>query len=207
MVKLASDADEFIAGASPLEKAETGSPADFVNRMMTVLPARWFPDTAPVLTGVLSGIASVWAALYALLMFVRQQARIGTASGVFLDMVARDFFGTALERGGLSDASFRVAILRRILRQGGTRAGLSAELTALTGTAPTLIEGARPADCGTWNGGLVAIGYDQAGTWGTLQPMQVFVTTAAGTAASSDITATATDMAPCGATVGLRITS
>lgn len=207
MVKLASDTDEFVVGASPIPMAATGSQADFVNRMMAVLPAKWFPDTAPVLTGVLSGIASVWAALYALLAFVRQQARIGTASGVFLDMVAQDFFGTALERGGLSDASFRVAILRRILRQGGTRAGLIAELAALTGAAPTLIEGARAEDCGAWGGGPVAIGYGAAGAWGTLQPMQVFLTVAPGSAAASDITDTATDMAPCGATVGLRITS
>ena len=40
---------------------------DFVQRLKAVLPSRWFPDSSPVLDGVLTGLASAWTWLYGLL--------------------------------------------------------------------------------------------------------------------------------------------
>jgi hypothetical protein len=195
-----ADGDELIS------LAPVGSQDDFVTRLASVLPARWFSDNSPVLTSVLCGLASAWASLYALLQFVIVESRLATATGVFLDMVSADYFGVALPRAGLGDASFRLAIMRRLLRQGGTRAGMASELAALTGTMPTLFEGWRPADTGGLNGGTIAIGYGAAGLWGSLAAMQVFIRTPSGGASSSDITATAHDMAPAGAGVWIAIT-
>lgn len=218
MVTLSSSVGAIVVGASPIEGAPTGSQVDLVNRMMAVLPTGWFPDTAPVLSGVLNGVASIWASLYAMLQFVITQARIATATGVVLDMVAVDFFGTSLTRAGMSDTSFRSAILRRILRQGGVRAGMIAELAALTSNTPTLIESERPADTGVLGGGNVGIGYAGGGTgyssaqassgagyWGTRVPMQSFIQIAAGTAAASDVYAAVSDMKPAGSDVWVHL--
>ena len=66
------------------------------------------PTRVPVLDGVLSGLAAGWAWLYGLLGFVMAQTRIATATGVWLDMIARDCFGTRLSRrGAQADDAFR----------------------------------------------------------------------------------------------------
>ena len=96
----------------------TGDRADMVARLRAVLPPRWFSDTAPVLEGVLAGIAEIWARMYALLEAVRRQTRIATAEATFLDMISADLFGLRLRRrGGEGDFAFRVRILREILRE------------------------------------------------------------------------------------------
>lgn len=195
-----------------------GSQADFVARMMAVLPTGWFPDTTPVLSGLLNGIASISASLYAMLEFVRTEARINTATGVVLDMVAVDFFGSTFTRGGRTDSSFRAAILRRILRQGGIRAGMISELEVLTANTPVVVESERPADTGVLGGSAVGIGYAGGGTgysanrtnagagyWGTRTPMQSFIQIAAGSASSSDVFATVADMKPAGADVWVHV--
>jgi len=60
-----------------------------LSRLKAVLPSRWFPDTTPVLDGMLTGLASASAASYGLLTGVRLAARIGTATGGFLDISRR----------------------------------------------------------------------------------------------------------------------
>lgn len=144
-------------------------------RLKAVLPPRWFPDSAPVLDAVLSGVAEVWARLYAQLEAVRLQTRIATATDAFLDMIAVDFFGSSLPRRSLeTDTAFRGRIQRELLRERGTRRAIVAALTDLTGRTPMVFEPARPADTGGWGAG---VGYGQAGRWGSLAlPMQCFVT-------------------------------
>ena len=196
----------------------TGDQSDFSARLLAVLPARWFPDTAPVLDGLLAGLANAWAYLYALLQFVVLQARIATATGVFLDMISADFFGTSLPRGAMNDASFRAAILPRILRQNGTRQGMAAGMLALTGSAPAIIEPFRPSDCGALGGGPVLIGYAGGGTgysttqtsagagrWGTRRAAQVFIAAGASTPSAADIYATADVIAPAGVETWVQI--
>lgn len=152
-----------------------GDQQDMVGRLRAVLPARWFADETPVLDGLLNGLAAVWAWAYELLSFVIAQTRIGTATGVWLDMIARDCFGTRLLRlAGQSDNAFRNRIQRELLRPRATRAALVAVLSDLTGRAPVIFEPARPADTGAW---ALASGYGAAGAWGSLMlPYQCFVT-------------------------------
>jgi len=151
-----------------------GDQADMLSRLRAVLPARWFPDTAPVLDAVLSGVAVVWATVYAQLQFVRAQTRIVTVIGTFLDMVATDFFGTHLRRQeGQSDDSLRRTIDMEMLRERATRSALQGVLQDLTGHVPVIFEPARPADTRAWG---IACGWGIAGGWGSLSmPFQCLV--------------------------------
>ena len=78
----------------------TGDQQDILARLRTVLPARWFPDDAPVLDGLLNGLASGWSFAYQQLQYVKAQTRIATATDVWLDIIALDFFGGRLVRRG-----------------------------------------------------------------------------------------------------------
>lgn len=160
----------------------TGDKADFVQRLKGVLPSRWFPDSAPVLDGLLSGLASGWSWLYGLLDTVRQQARISTANGIFLDMIAADFLESRLvRRSAQTDADFRVVITRELVRERGTRAAVVSSVRDLTGCMPAIFEPARSSDTGGYGGcGITAgtgLAYGMAGGYGSLAlPFQCFVT-------------------------------
>ena len=153
----------------------TGDQNDILGRLKAVLPSRWFGDSSPVLDGLLSGLAAGWASVYGLLEFAGAQTRLSTASGVWLDIIARDFFGSRVARlSGQSDEALRSRIDRELFRQRGTRAAIVAVLTDLTGRIPTVFEPARPADTGAWGS---ALGYGVAGGWGSLGlSFQCFVT-------------------------------
>jgi hypothetical protein len=129
----------------------------------------------PVLDGVLTGLASVWAWFYSLYSYVYLQARIGTATDVWLDMISRDFLGTKLLRApGVKDAQYRAQIKAAILQPRGTRAALRQVLTTLTGRAPWIFEPANTTDTGGYNIG--GIGYGVGGGYGDLQlPFQAFI--------------------------------
>lgn len=166
----------------------TGDLADMVNRLKVVIPPTWFPNTqqgapsnSPVLDGLLSGVAWVWSQSYSLLQFVKSQSRIATASGVFLDIIALDFFGSFIKRRNAeSDAGLRTRIDLELFREKGTRAGLVKALTDLTGRAPAVFEPAYPLDTGGYGSlGMTAgtgLGYGVAGGYGSLAlPFQCFV--------------------------------
>lgn len=151
-----------------------GDEADMLARLRAALPARWFPDVAPLLDGVLSGLAQAAASGYGLVQYARQQARIATATDLWLDLIAADCFGPRLQRRAAeADAPFRARIQRELLRPRATRAALIAQVQDLTGAAPWVFEPSRPADTGVWGGWC---GYGVAGGWGSLAlPFQVFV--------------------------------
>ncbi len=165
----------------------TGDIPDMVARLKMVLPKRWFADdspppptgdgstNAPVLTGLLTGLAAAASWLYTMIGYVKLQTRIGSATDSFLDLISTDFFGTALPRRiNEGDDGFRARILAEIQRPRATRPGLSQSLVELTGRAPLIFEPARPADTGGYN---IALGYNVAGGWGSLMlPAQVFIT-------------------------------
>jgi hypothetical protein len=160
-----------------------GDTADMVGRIRAVLPARWWPLTAPgatsatpLLDGLLTGLAWAWSWLYGLIAYANLQARIATATDVWLDLIALDFFGLRVQRGvSESDIQFGARIEAEVLRPRGTRAALIQALTQLTGRTPTVFEPANTTDTGGWSTG--GMGYGVAGGYGDLQlPFQAFVT-------------------------------
>jgi hypothetical protein len=160
----------------------TGDQSDFQSRIRSVLPTDWFPDSAPVLDALLFGLGAAWAQIYSLLQYVKAQTRLATATDVWLDVIAWDFFGESMMRGaGESDSSFRQKIRRSLFREKATRWGVGSALADLTGRAPTIFEPSRPADTGGYSTILSAdvgggVGYGAAGGWGSLQlPFQCFI--------------------------------
>ena len=153
----------------------TGDLQDMLARLKATLPARWFPDSTPILDGLLTGLAQTWSSLYAKLAFVRLQTRLATATGGFLDAISRDFLGAMLSRRlSEPDAAYRVRISKELLRERNTRNAVVTVLTDLTGRVPIVFEPSRPADTGAYG---TAAGYGAAGGWGSLAlPFQCFVT-------------------------------
>ena len=189
-ILLGADGAGLTDGASTAAASPVGSQADFAARLRAVLPARWFPDTAPeamtsntpILDALLAGIGCVWAQVYALLSYVTLQARIATATDVFLDLVGVDFFGAGMQRRPTeADAHYRARILASLLPPAGTRAALIAALVRLTGRMPVVFEPRNTMDTGgygtlgstSWSG----LAYGAAGGYGCLaEPFQCFVT-------------------------------
>ncbi len=153
----------------------TGDQNDMAARIKAVLPP-WFSSPSPILDALLAGIGAIWAFVYSLLSYVTLQTRIATATDIFLDLIALDFFGASLPRiAGESDTAYRARIDQEILSPRATRAALSEALVELTGRAPVIFEPMRPADTGSYNDG--GAGYAVGGGWGDLSlPFQCFVT-------------------------------
>ncbi|MGH7152478.1 MAG: hypothetical protein ACREF3_01015, partial [Acetobacteraceae bacterium] len=158
-----------------------GDQQDMEARLMAVLPSRWFPDEVPVLGAVLQGLASAWAWAFSTLQYVKTQTRIASATGVWLDVIAQDFFGPRLTRAiGQQDDAFRSRIQLALFRERGTRGALFAALEDLTGRTPVIFEPRRTGDTGGYGsarGGGSGLAYGLAGGWGSLMlPFQCFVT-------------------------------
>lgn len=152
----------------------TGDTADITARLRSYLPAGWFPDDAPLLDAVLTGIAAVLSIVYSLYVFVKAQTRIATATGGWLDLIANDLFGTSLLRGfNETDDNYRTQIQLNLFRPRGTRQSVVDILTQLTGHAPAIFEPGRPADTGGYDVG--GCGYNVAGGYGGKLTAQAFV--------------------------------
>lgn len=159
----------------------TGDQEDFARRIRAVLPCGWFPESAPVLDGLIGALASGWGLAYALCTYVVAQTRLSTASGVWLDMIAWDFFGRRVARAASEvDDALRARIGAELIRERATRAAIISAIEDMTGTAPVVFEPARAADTGGWSGeaaGWMGAAYGAAGGWGSLAlPFQCFVT-------------------------------
>jgi hypothetical protein len=143
-------------------------------RLKAVLPARWFSDSSPVLDAVLTGVASAWVEVFSLLDGTDAQKRIGTASGIFLDIAALDYFGDALTRRVAEvDVAYAARIQRNLVRPRATRASVVQVLQDLTGRAPVVFEPRNPADTGGYNFNM---GYGLAGAYGSMtMPYQFLV--------------------------------
>jgi hypothetical protein len=157
-----------------------GDQHDMLSRLRSALPTRWFPDEAPILNGLLSGLASAWSWVYDLLQYVKAQTRIGTATGIWLDMIAQDYFGARVaRRTGQSDTEFRNRIRRELFRERGTREAIVSALQDLTGRTPRVFEPGRTTDTGRYhslNGAGGGVAYCVAGGWGSLGlPFQCFI--------------------------------
>lgn len=158
-----------------------GDQADFVKRIKATLPLGWFSESNEILDSVLSGIGSAWSWLYSLIALVSEQTRIGTASGVWLELVAKDYFGLRLLRYSReSDNHYRQRILAAVLRERTTRTSMAQAVLDLTGRLPKVFEPGRCADTGGYGlspGSVGGLGYNTIGGWGNLNlPFQCFIT-------------------------------
>ena len=136
-----------------------------------------------MLRGILSGIGTAWAYIFALITYAREQARIATATGAFLDMIALDFYALTLRRRSQEDdVSFRARLTAGLLAERATRAGVISAVTSLTGSQVEVFEPGRPADTGGYaslqepaDGG--GRGYNHSGlAYGSLQlPFQCLI--------------------------------
>ena len=146
--------------------AAIGSTNDMVARMKAVLPAGWFPaapagqpSATPVLDGVLTGLGWMLSQSFALLTYANLQTRIGSATDIWLDLSAQDYFNTSLTRkNNEADTAFSERIQASLLPPAGTRAAISAAVEALTGTPPVIFEPFNPGDCGAYGYGGLAYG-------------------------------------------------
>jgi hypothetical protein len=152
-----------------------GDTNDMLSRIKAMLPGRWFGDATPVLDALLSGPAAAWSGLYALLGFVKLQSRLATATGVFLDIAAADYFGANLpRRNAETDAVFSQRLRANLIAPRATRAALTLALLNETGRAPVIFEPLNVSDTGGYNSGY--LGYGVAGGWGSFSlPFQFFV--------------------------------
>lgn len=180
----------------------TGDQNDIETRIYGLLPPAWFASETPVLDALIAGLAEGLAWIYGLVAHVQSQCRIRTATDGFLDLISQDYFGGALPRhSGEADAAFRTRILANLLMRKGTRAGIIATLTILTGRAPKVFEPQRPTDTGVYNGGYT--GYGAAGGYGSsAMPNQALVVAYRGNGvADADIHAAIDGAKPAGTTI------
>lgn len=146
----------------------TGDTPDFVRRLRGLMPQGWFPappalgqpETAPVLVGILTGLASQWSYVWSLLSYVGLQSRLATTTGSNLELTAQDYFGAgAFPRlTGETDAAYITRIMAARLPNRGTRPALTAALASLTGAAPTILEPRNATDTKGWGSTAVPAG-------------------------------------------------
>ncbi len=147
-------------------------------RMASILPP-WFGThglLSPVMRMVMAMAAVVGQWMHGLLLFVRLQTRIRTATGGFLDLIAWDFFGPRVRRRtGQTDDSFRRRIQVEMFRPRATRPAMASIVNDLTGYQPRIFEPSRPYDAGGI--GIPSnIGIGVAGALGsTSYPGNVFI--------------------------------
>ncbi|PUA19571.1 hypothetical protein [Glaciimonas sp. PCH181] len=152
----------------------TGDQSDIFGRIKSVIP-RWFGPSSPLLDALVQGLSNSSAFVFSLYLYAKLQTRIMTATDGWLDMIAADYFGAALQRAtNQSDASFRARIIINMFRERGTRYAITKVLTDLTGRAPIIFEPQRPADTGAYR--APNSGYGLAGGYGSvLIPYQGFI--------------------------------
>jgi hypothetical protein len=157
------------------------SQEDIFRRIKKVLPGRWFGENTPVLDSVLNALAAGWLSQFELLDYTKLQTRISSATGSWLDLIARDYFGRRVaRRKAESDTSLRHRIHRELLSDRCTRAAIHDLLLDLTGKQPIIFEPTNPQDTGCYgspsSSGAGTIGYCESGGWGSLNsPFQTFV--------------------------------
>ncbi|OZB40978.1 MAG: hypothetical protein B7X48_02725 [Acidiphilium sp. 34-60-192] len=146
-----------MSGSQPSNTAEPVTAVWVSARLRALLPTGWFSDNTPVLDALTLGMGALWVGLIGVIDTVRAQTRMATASGVFLDLAALDYCGTAINR------------------RAGESAALVAAIERVTGRAPQIFEPFNPTDCGGYS--TNTLGYGVRGGYGSLAlPYQLFVT-------------------------------
>ncbi|MGH8218985.1 MAG: hypothetical protein ACREUT_10545 [Steroidobacteraceae bacterium] len=154
-----------------------GDASDIQARLRKLIPWSWFPyGLSPLYEQLIAGLAGVFAAIYGLIAYVKNQTRLQSTTDGFLDLTAFDFFADGLpRRGAEQDGSYQQRIKLNILRRRVTRPAVIKVLEDLTGRTPVIFEPRRAADTGAY--GAANLGYGVAGGYGSRQlPLQAFIT-------------------------------
>lgn len=153
----------------------TGDTNDIIARIQRWLPQGWFPNTAGTrIYALVSGMASVFATIYAAIVYVGLQTRIATATDGFLDLASQDFFGTYIPRlNGEMDTAFSLRIRQEVLRLRLTRTAIDTLLFQLTGQHPVITE-LFDSSCLSWRG---PYGWRTAPLGSRSMPYTVFIVT------------------------------
>jgi len=130
----------------------TGDSNDILNRVKMLIPHRWFAWGAPLRDAILGGLSDSMAWCYSWIIYTKQQSRIATSTGPFLDLISYDFLGRHLFRKGQTDDQYRARILAVILQERVTRAGMVKAINWLTGGNPKIFEPWNTNDAGAWTG-------------------------------------------------------
>ena len=159
---------------NPTDPNTIGSSADIQQRVLMVMPRRWWTWKATIQGWIIGGLSDSASWAYSWFVYALQQSRIATSTGPFLDIIAYDYLRRYLTRQGMSDVLFRTVIMATILQERVTRFGMIQALTNILGVAPQVIEPWHTGDCGGYGSPNVA--YGRAGAWGSIAlPGQVFM--------------------------------
>ena len=154
----------------------TGDKNDNTNRVLALIPNSWFPDTKPILTGLISGFAGGAAWAYSLIGFAKLQMRVSTATDIFLDLIAFDYLGRRVKRkSSQTDAVFANSIKLEVMRERGTRRGLLKAITDLTGNTVSAIEPFNANDTNAL-GVSMFLGENSASLGSNAYPYSAFLT-------------------------------
>lgn len=155
-----------------------GDVTDFLARLRGQIPQNWFPQPAPVLDSLLTGVSANLSAEYTLANFAFGEMRVATQTNGFLDLTGFDFFGTRFARlPNQQDGQFSAAIRKEVTRSRNTRAAIIQALYDLTGQTATIVEFFNGGDCGaisTPGGTTGYIGLNVAGCWGSVAARTAF---------------------------------
>ena len=164
-----------IVQATVIPSPIPGSADDIIRRIQILLPKGWWAQTAPIRDAIIGGLADLADWSYSLISYAKLQSRVAWATGIFLDIISKDYFGLYLPRKtNEQDADFRARIQKELIRERVTRKGMNDALTDLTGKAPYIFEPWNTGDTGAWDIGNIA--FDVAGAWGDIcLPAQSFV--------------------------------
>lgn len=165
--------DEVVATINP--SPILGGSEDIIRRVKLLLPKGWFNDVAPIRDAIIGGIADASAWGYSLVTYAKKQTRVAWATGVWLDILSKDYFRFELPRKvNEQDEDFRARVQKELVRERVTRKGMIDALTDLTGKTPYIFEPWNTGDTGAWDVGTFA--FDVGGGWGdTILPAQAFV--------------------------------
>lgn len=159
----------------PITFSPTPEAEDIQNRLVRLLPQRWWSNPAPIRDAILGGASDLLAWGQSLFVYAKFQMRLATATDFWIDIFSYDYLGlTTQRRTNEADADYRVRVGKELVRERVTRAGMYQALLDLTGNPPIIIEPFNGGDVGAWD--VSWWGWDTGGAWGDSIPSQVFIT-------------------------------
>ena len=161
---------------------------DILNRLIRLMPPRWWSTPAPIRDAILGGASDILAWAQSLFVYAKFQMRLATATDFWIDLFSYDYLGLTQQRlSGEADDHYRTRVGKELIRERVTRQGMYQALLDLTGTPPVIIEPFNGGDVGGWdiswwgwdigNGSTVPASLNgNPIAWGDSIPNQVFVT-------------------------------